>query len=230
MVSATLRNTTLSLFLVSQEVPIDGKAGGCLTFALYSGIYNSITNQRGWGSGVRGEGYNEGTINHTRPSLFSIICFASEYYYSYKIKIQPHIIIIIIIFFIIIIIIITTLSSSHYQHTLSMLSIHIKIVFHVGSRSNATSLNFLLSFFFRYVAFLGPSLGRGIEVIIQLSREVKVMKEIGTKIQLLQLTLPCRHVSSISYYFNTGRFPITVPLNVTLKFLLRGIKSGALYF
>ena len=71
-------------------------------------------------------------------------------------KIHPHIIIII-----------TTLSSSHYEHTLlNMLSIHKNI----GSESNATSLNFFFlpsSFFFRYVAFFGSSLGRRIEVIIQ---------------------------------------------------------------
>ena len=38
------------------------------------------------------------------------------------------------------------------------------------------------------------------------------------------------HVSAISYNFSTERFPMTVPLNVTLKFSLRGIKSGAFYF
>ena len=56
------------------------------------------------------------------------------------------------------------------------------------------------------------------------------MKEICTKIQLVQLTLPRQHVIAISYNFSTERFPMTVPLNDTLKFSLRGIKSGAFYF
>ena len=56
------------------------------------------------------------------------------------------------------------------------------------------------------------------------------MKGIWKKIQLVQLTLACQHVTSNSYNFNTERFPITVPLNVTLKFSFRGIKSGAFYF
>ena len=56
------------------------------------------------------------------------------------------------------------------------------------------------------------------------------MKGIWKKIQLVQLTLVCQHVTSNSYNFNTERFPITVPLNVTLKFSFRGIKSGAFYF
>ena len=56
------------------------------------------------------------------------------------------------------------------------------------------------------------------------------MKGIHKKIQLVQLTLACQHVTSNSYNLNTERFPITVPLNVTLKFSFRGIESGAFHF